>query len=362
MTDQKLGVLILGAGWVSTQHIQAFKKNPHAEVVAICDISKAVAQARAKEYDLDILCFDDYPQALAHPGVNIVSVCTPQHLHPEHTIAAANAGKHIVIEKPAAMTLVDARAMRDAVAKAGVKTIVSFVLRWNPLMQNIKKIIASGALGRVFSVEVDYCSYSGDWWGGFEVARKREFGGSALLVAGCHAVDALRWFAEPAEFGAAEAQEVFAYEAGLRGQSTNQYNPLDHTWHEGSPMEYPGLEMAMVRFKNGALGKVSVNFECIQPYGFPIRIYGEKGTIRGSEVWAHEWTGKNEWVQIPGIAPDSADVSHHPFQGEIDDLVESIMQNKESHCHLEDALRTHEIVFAAQACYKSHCPVTLPIL
>jgi predicted dehydrogenase len=265
---EKMGVLIIGAGWVSTQHIAAFQRNTGTEVVAVCDVSRRAAEARCKEFGLAADIYEDYAEALQHPGVDLVSVCTPQHLHPQHALAAARAGKHIVIEKPVAMSREEARAMREVVRETGVKTVVSFVLRWNPMIQNMKKILASGALGRISSVEVDYCSYSGDWWGGFEVGRTRKFGGSAFLVAGCHAVDALRWFAEVDEFRAAEASEVFAWEAGLRGQSTNQYNPITHTWHEGSPLEYPALEMAMVRFKNGVLGKVSVNFECIQPYAF----------------------------------------------------------------------------------------------
>lgn len=362
MSEEKMGVLIIGTGWVSTQHIAAFQRNPRTEVVAVCDVSRLAAEARCKEFGLTADIYEDYAEALRHPEVDLVSVCTPQHLHPQHALAAARAGKHIVIEKPVAMSRDDARTMREVVRETGVKTVVSFVLRWNPMIQNMKKILASGALGRISSVEVDYCSYSGDWWGGFEVGRTREFGGSAFLVAGCHAVDALRWFAEVDEFRAAEASEVFAWEAGLRGRSTNQYNPITHTWHEGRPLEYPALEMAMVRFKNGVLGKVSVNFECIQPYAFPIRIYGEKGTIRDGKVWAQEWTGRNEWVDIAGIAPDSSDVSHHPFQAEIDHFVECIREGRDSHCNLEDALLTHEIIFAAQECYDSHHPVTLPVL
>ena len=360
--DNNLGVLIHGAGWVSTQHIQAFQNNPHTEIVAISSRTLEGAQSRAAEFKLDVACYDDYEKALSHPGVDIVSVCTPQHLHPENVIAAAKAGKHIVIEKPAAMTIEDAQTMRDAVKEAGVKTIVSFVLRWNPLFRTLKSMIAEGALGRVYSVEVDYLSYAGDWWGGFALGRQQEYGGSALLVAGCHAIDALRWFAAPGEHDAAEPVEVFAYSGGVRGQSTSQYNPLANDWHEGEPLEYPGLEMALVRFSNGVLGKVSVNFECIQPYAFPVRIFGDKGSVRDNKVWSHTFPGQNDWNEIPGITPDSSDVTHHPFQDQMDHFVDCILDDRESHCNLEDALRTHEVVYAAQRCYETRQPVKLPLL
>lgn len=357
-----LGVLIHGAGWVSTQHIQAFQQNPHTEVVAVSSRTVEGAQARAAGSGLEVACYGDYEKALSQPGVDIVAVCTPQHLHAENTIAAARAGKHIAIEKPAAMSLAEARAMRAAVGKAAVKTVVSFVLRWNPLFQNIKAMIAGGALGRVYSVEADYHSYAGDWWGGFGMGRRKDLGGSAFLVAGCHAIDALRWFAAPGEAEAAMPVEVFAYAGGLRGQSTLQYNPLTGGWHEGDPLEYPGLEMALVRFSNGVLGKVSVNFECIQPYAFPLRIFGDKGTIRDNRIWSHTTPGQKGWNAIPGITPDSADVTHHPFQGQIDHFVDCILSGRESHCNLEDALRTHEVVYAAQRCYETRQPVVLPLI
>ncbi len=111
----KLGVLVHGAGWVSTQHIAAYNNNPHTEVVAISSRKLASAQARADEAELEgIGLYDDYEQALAHDGVDIVCVCTPQQIHAENAIAAAEAGNHIVIEKPMGNSLDEMRAMRSA--------------------------------------------------------------------------------------------------------------------------------------------------------------------------------------------------------------------------------------------------------
>jgi len=101
MAGKKLGVLIHGAGWVAGEHIRAFHANPHTEIVAISSRKASSCQKKAAEAGLDgVACYTDYAQALAHEGVDIVSVCTPQHLHAENTIAAAEAGKHVVIEKP----------------------------------------------------------------------------------------------------------------------------------------------------------------------------------------------------------------------------------------------------------------------
>ena len=361
MTGRNLGVLIHGAGWVSTQHIAAFKNNARTEVIGISSRTVASAQKRAREAGLDVPCFGDYAEALRMPGVDIVAVCTPQHVHAENVIAAARAGKHIVIEKPAAQSLAELSAMRDAVRAAGVRTVVSFVLRWNPLFQELKRMIADDAFGEVYYVETDYQSYCGDWWGGFGEGRTLDRGGSAFLLAGCHAIDALRWFAAPGEFEAAEPVEVFSWEGGKRGRSTRQYNPVANTWHEGAPLEYAGLEVALVKFSNGAMGKVSTNFECIQPYAFPVEIFGDKGSVKNNRFWSHKLPDQKQWMEIPAIGPDSSDVSHHPFQGEIDHFVDCIARGIESHCNLADAVKTHEVVFAARECYRTGRPVALPL-
>lgn len=361
MKKKKFGVLIHGAGWVAGQHAAAFNNHPHSEVVAVSSRSKNGAARFVAEHGLDAAVFDDLHAALAHDGVDIVCVCTPQHLHGENVLAAAAAGKQIVIEKPAALSLVELRRMQDAVHRAGVKTVVSFVLRWNPLFQHIKKRLAAQDLGELYGVETDYQSYNADWWGGWEEGRRADTGVSAMTVAGCHAVDALRWFAAPGEFEAADPVEVFAMAGGRRKGRREQYNPLEGTWHEGTPLEYDGLEMALVRFSNGVLGKVSVNFECIQPYAFPVRVFGDRGTIRDDRLYAPARPGHQGWAEIPGIRPDSSDVSHHPFQAQADHFIDCLLRGVESHCNLADAAKTHEIVFATRECYRTGQPVKLPL-
>ena len=358
----KLGVLVHGAGWVSTQHIMAYTKNPHTEVVAVSSRKLSSARTRAEEAGLeDIGLYDNYEQALSHDGVDIVCVCTPQRFHAGNTIAAAEAGKHVVIEKPIANSPDEMRAMREAVHKAGVRTVVSFVLRWNPLFETIKAMVADDALGDVFYVEADYQHDIASWWTGWDEARKTSTGVSAFLTGGCHAIDSLRWFAARGEFEAAQPVEVFAYSGGFRKGLDKEFDYLANKWVDGLPLEYDDLEVALVKFSNGAVGKVSVNYGCIMPYTFPVEIFGNKGTVKDNKVWSHKYPGQNDWVEIPAILPDSADVSHHPFQGQMDHFVECIQSDTESHCNLDDAIVTHEIAFAALQCYETGQPVKLPL-
>jgi predicted dehydrogenase len=288
-------------------------------------------------------------------------VCTPQRYHAANTIAAAEAGKHVVIEKPIANSPAEMRAMQRAVKKAKVRTIVSFVLRWNPLFETLKSMMAEDTIGDVYYVETDYQHDIASWWTGWDEARKKRTGVSAFITGGCHAIDALRWFAGKGEFEAATPVEVFAYSGGFRKGLKKEFNYIANKWVDGLPLEYDDLEVALVKFSNGAVGKVSVNYGCIMPYTFPLEVFGNKGTIKDNKVWSHKYPGQNSWVEIPSILPDSADVSHHPFQGQMDHFVECIQKRKESHANLDDAIITHEVAFAALECYKTKKPVKLPL-
>lgn len=363
MATQDLGVLIHGAGWVSGEHIKAFARNPHTRVVAISSRRPESVDRAAAAAGLDgIGRYTDLRKALAHPGVDIVSVCTPQHLHAENVIEAARAGKHIVIEKPVAQTLDELRRMCAAVREARVKTVVSFVLRWNPLVATLKSLIADGALGKIYHVDVDYQSNIASWWSGFGDARTRERGVSALLVGGCHALDAARWLASGDPGRAADVAEVFAYRGGWRKGADREFNYLTNEWASGrAPLEYEGLEVVLLKLEGGALGQVSVNFDCVMPYAFPIEIFGDKGTVKDNRLWSWKFPGQKGWIEIPSILPDSSDVTHHPFQAQMDHFVGCILEGRESHCNLEDAARTHEIAFAATLSAERRAPVSLPL-
>jgi predicted dehydrogenase len=364
MSKDVYGVLVVGAGWVSTQHIAAYAHNPHTKVVAICDRRLERAQQRAAEAKLtDVGFYEDLADALRHPGVDVVSICTPQHVHCQQLVAVAEAGKHVLIEKPIGISLDELRAMRRAVRQAGVRTVAGFVLRWNPLFQTLKSLLADNAIGDPYYVETDYLSYNGSWWSGWNDARTVAQGVSAFLVGGCHAIDALRWFAASGEFEAATPVEVYAISGGRRKGSGREYNATCNDWIDGAPsMEYDGLEVALVKFSNGAVGKVSVNAECIMPYRFPIRIFGDRGSIFDNRVWSHKFPGQTDWVELPTVLPDSSHVGHHPFQAEIDHLVDCVRDERESHCNLDDAIKTHEIAFAALESARANRPVRLPVL
>jgi len=361
MSEQPFGVLIHGAGWVSTQHIAAFNRNPAARVLAVCSHTRAGAERRITEAGIaEAAAYDDFSRALRHPGVDIVSICTPQHLHYENVLEAAAAGKHLVIEKPAALSMEELERMRAAVERTGVRTVVSFVLRWNPLVRTLKSLSAEGAFGRIYSVEADYLSHNGPWWAGWKDTCSRRNGVSAMLVAGCHAIDTVRWLASGGEPRPANPVEVFAMAGGYRKGQTEAYDPTTNTWVTGvPPMEYDGLEVALIQFDNGVLGKVSVNFDCVMPYRLPLRLFGDRGTAMDNRVWSRKFPDQRDWVELPVIQPDSSDVHHHPFQAQMDHFLDCLRRGVESHCNLADAIQTHCVVFAALESYRTRRPVSL---
>lgn len=337
------GVGIAGTGWVSGEHIAAFEANPHTKVVALCGRSKEKAQAKADACGVDCAVYDDFAAMLAHPGIDIISIATPPHVHREQAVAAARAGKHLMLEKAIANTVEDIRAIRDAVADAGVKSVVSFVLRWNPLFNIIKAQLASDTIGRVFYGEVDYFHGIGPWYGQYGWNVKKEIGGSSLLSAGCHAMDALRWFM------GGEVAEVFQYATQGGGADFADY-------------EYPPTTVTVLKFADGRVGKVASCIECIQPYVFNTNLVGTGGTIRNNQIFSRtSYPGQTGWATVPTVMPDSGDVTHHPFKDEANHLVDCILSGTESHCNIADAYKTHEIVLAADRSGAEGKPVQLPL-
>ena len=338
-----LKVGIVGTGWVSGEHIAAFQNNPHTEVVALCGRSEEKVQAKATECNLECTHYTDYDAMLAHEGIDIISIATPPIVHAEQAIKAAQAGKHILLEKAMANTLEDIRAIRDAVAEAKVKSVVSFVLRWNPLFNIIKQQLADEALGNVFYGEVDYFHGIGPWYGQYSWNIKKEMAGSSLLSAGCHALDALRYFM------GGKVVEVTQYATRGDGPEFKAY-------------EYAPTTVTLLKFEDGRVGKVTSCIECIQPYVFGINLVGTEGTFKNNKLFSRKkFPGQTDWVDIPTIMPDSGDVADHPFKNEVDHFVECIQNDVESHTNIADAYITHEIVLAADQSGQEGGSVTLPL-
>lgn len=322
-----IGVAILGTGWVAGEHIKSYGKRTDCRVVGLCSRTREGAEAKARETGLtDARIYDSYEAMLADPAVDAVSICTPPNGHPREVIMAAQAGKHMLIEKAVANDPASLGAMLSAVENAGVKTVVSFVLHWNPQFQWIKRMLQANALGDLFYAEVDYWHNIGPQYAQYRWNVKKEIAGSVWLSAGCHAVDAMRAFMQE------EIVEVTAY--------GNRRNPA---------YEYDTTVVGIVKFAGGAVGKLSASFEVACPYAFNIDLLGDKGAIRDNHIYAQKFfAGQTDWITVPTIRPDSGDVAHHPFDGEIAHFLDCIQENRESFVNLADAAKTHAVCYALE--------------
>lgn len=362
----KLGVGVYGVGWAASQHIAAFQKNPDAEVTWLCGRDEARVRETLGKYELHVPAarvttrFDDL---LAAPDVDIVDIATPNHLHAAEAIAAARAGKHILLEKPTGLDVEELVGVRDAVRSAGVRTIVSFELRYNPFLRFARWMQTSGRLGHVRFARAQYLSHVTDWYAGWDWVRTRASGRSHLLAAGCHAVDALRWCS------GREATEVSAF----------------HT-HFTPGYEWPTSIIVNMTLEGQALGHVTSSTDFMLPYNFLLELMGDRATLRQDLLqWQdtpldlEELAAVNPFADValeagadaagrPGIRircamPDSADVAHHPFQAEIDELVACVLAGRETSINVFDAQKTMEICLAAdRSAELGGRPVALPLI
>ena len=340
---KQLGAAVWGAGWVSTEHLRGYARNPHVKVVAMG--SRRAEQVREKlalaGISGDVGVYTSLDAILERKDVDVISICVTAEAQAAASIKAAQAGKHVLVEKPIAKTLDELRQVRDAVRKAKVKTVVGFVLRWNPSVQIARTLIQDGWLGKIVYSRFAYMHEAGPWYPSFEWIRSKERGGSSTLLGGCHAVDAMRF---------------------LVGQEAAEVSAFSTTGHR-TDFEYDPTVAGVIRFKNGSLAHLTASQELHMPYVFPIEVMGSLGAIRDGRVWSEKLKGQSGWVTIPATMPDSGHVAHHPFPEMIDHLVDCILNDRESHVSVEDAVKTHEIVFALdQSAAQSGKPVKLPLL
>lgn len=340
MTEQRIGVGIVGIGWVAHPHIDAYLKNGHCDVVALCSRSEENARAAMAQHGLeDCRVYTDYEQMLRQENLDLVDICSFNARHAREGIAAAQAGKHVLIEKPVAMTLDELRALDQAITKAGVKSLAGFVLHWSPYFDIVKSMIKNGFFGKLFYGETGYISGRWPkWYPGYYWVKTKEEGGNALLVAACHALDALR------QFMPSEVDEVMCYGGNFTGQ-----------------MDYNATMLTMLHFADGTVGKVAGIVEGNMPYSFTVRLHGTTGTLVQNRFYSELIEGQTGWAEIPTIMPDTAEVTHHPFQGEIDHLVDCIMHDKTPMPDIKDAIKTHEIIFAAEQSLVERKPIKVPL-
>jgi len=249
-----IGTGIVGGAW----HAHVYSRMPKSKLVAVCDLNEQRAQETAKKYGVKKV-FTDYRQLLADPEIKAVSIATPDFAHREIAVAAAEAGKHILVEKPLATTVEDAEAIVKAAKKAGVKLAVDFHNRVNPPFANAKQSVASGELGRPAYI---YARLSNTTF----VATKMlpwASKSSALWFLASHTMDLAHWLLgdEPTRVYAVSRSGILK-EMGVDTQD---------------------FHVAIVEFKGGAVATLENTWILPETepmvFNFKFEILGSKGSI-----------------------------------------------------------------------------------
>jgi predicted dehydrogenase len=333
---------IAGYGWVASAHIPALQATGRARIAAVCSSRPLDEQTLAAKHGGPITLHRRFEDLVADPGIDVISLCGLPSLHARQAILAAEAGKHLIIEKPVALTLPDLRAVQAAVARSGVRTCVGFECRYSSQFRATKAVLDRGLLGALHYGEVDYYHGIGPWYGQFRWCAGRENSGSSLLNAGCHAMDALLLclgdeVVEVSSFASKSANPVFA------------------------PYEYPSTSVTLLKFRHGAVGKCASSIDCLQPYYFHTHLLGSKGSLLDNKFHSADLaTDKAAWNTIAMKMLDSGDVADHPYEAQFAAFFAALDEGRDMPLtSLADAARSHEVIFAADHSAATGRPVKL---
>lgn len=264
MEQAKLRVGLIGAGWMGAHHAVNVLKNPYATLTAVADAAPGRAAEFLRTLGVEGQAFTEYRELLQRDDIDAVIIASPNGLHAEQAVSAAEARKHIYLEKPMALTLADCRAVAQAVAKAGVICDMGYHRRLNPLVQHAKGLQAEGRLGDMVLAESEYFHFiPGDldiwsWLG------KEEIAGSLIHAGTGHNIDLLRYFC-------GEVAEVFCFK--------------DIRMPRKVQVETEDIAILNLRFENGALGRAGLFVGPIIPFTFTFRLYGTHGSLRENRLW-----------------------------------------------------------------------------
>ncbi len=327
---KKYNVGIIGYGWAATAHIDAINATAQGQVTAIYSSRPLDSAELSAKHGGSIKAYQDIDAMLADPDIHVVDITSYPSQHRNQAVAAANAKKHIILEKPMANSLQEVREIAAAASANGVKGCVCFECRFSGQMLGTKALLDEGLLGDLHYGEVDYYHGIGPWYGQFRWNTGKKDGGSALLTAGCHALDALLMMMGN------EVESVTSY-------STKSKSEIF------APYEYDTSSVTLVKFKNGTIGKCAAIVDCLQPYYFHTHLVGSQGSVLDNKFHSMKLKShKAAWSELSMKMLDSGDVSDHPYQTQFQAFFDALDQGKDMpYTSFPESLRSFEVIFAA---------------
>ncbi|MGN8646027.1 Gfo/Idh/MocA family protein [Gracilibacillus sp. HCP3S3_G5_1] len=342
----KVKVGIVGLGSISDMHIQGYLKNQDAALFAVCDINEVRAKQKAEELGVAHY-YTDYQEMLRNREIEAISICTWNNTHAEIAIAALNAGKNVLIEKPLCKTVEEALAIEEAVHNNPNQFLqIGYVRRFGTNTQVLKRFIDNGELGDIYFSKATCLRVLGNPGGWF--ADQERSGGGPLIDIGVHVID-LCWYL----MGKPKVKSVSGNTYHKLGNRSNIeyksfYKAADYDAKQNSVED---LANAIIRFENGASLIVDVSFSLhAKKEEIRVSLHGDKG---GAEIEPalEIFTEKNNIMlnstpQIDHLTFDFA----QGFQKEIDHFINCVKGEEETIAPVEDGV---EMMKMLTGVYKS---------
>jgi len=299
MFRNKIQVGIIGTGFIGPAHIESLRRLPNIEVVALADIDQETADQKARQLGVP-KAYENYKELLKLDSIESVHICTPNFLHFSMVKKAIEAGKHVVCEKPLAVSLEEGKELVNLAEDKGVANAVHFNIRYYPLVQNLRQLIKTGKLGQIFAI---HGSYLQDWLfyqNDYNWRLESKLSGSSRAVAdiGSHWLDCiefvsgLRVVEVCADFGIfypvrkKPKKDIETYSGKL-------LKPEDYEDVKINTEDYASV---LLHFDNGAHGVMTVNQVAAgRKNRLFFEIDGSKEAIAwNSEIPNQMWIGKRE--------------------------------------------------------------------
>lgn len=326
---KKLRVAVIGCGAIAQRrHIPEYAVNPNVELVAFCDPVLDRAQRCAESFTAQ--AFADYEKMLHEVKPDAVSICTPNHLHAPAAIASANAGAHVLVEKPIATTAQEAQAMIEAARKNGVFLMVGHNQRLMPPHKKAKEILQSGKLGKVLTFRTSFGHPGPERWSvdGRDswFFRKEEAIMGAMGDLGVHKSDLIRYFLED------EVADVAAFIGTLHKEDT----AVDDN------------ATCILRMKSGAIGTLVASWTYYKGEDNSTVLWCENGVLKvgthpQDQVIVELRDGTVERYQVGLIATNEKQTS----SGVIDTFIDSLVTGTAPSISGEEGLKSLKVILGA---------------
>jgi predicted dehydrogenase len=341
-------VAILGAGFISDIHLESFARFvPDAQVTAVFSRTAEHAQELAKHWGIP-QWFTDIDELIAKADCDVVDICLPNFLHHRATVAAARAGKHVIVEKPFCVTLEEADDMIAVCREHGRKLMYAEELCFAPKYERIRHLAKEGAVGDIYMLK-QLEKHSGphsDWFWNVD-----QSGGGVLMDMGCHAFGWFRWMlgGAPVVKSVWATMDTVRHKARTRGEDNS---------------------ICVVEFENGVIGLAEDSWA--KPGGMDdrIEVYGSKGVsfadlFRGNAASTYSEEGYNYAAEKAGSTQGWTftifeEVFNQGYPHELQHFIRCVRENEKPLITGEDGRAVLEMIYAAYASARSGAKVALP--